>query len=173
MALWCLGAITLVTSWARRIPVQNVIAVTVLSGGIGWFTGFATSRSPGVDLHPVLLLIVMGLGNRGFARWILRRHRGRGDFGAWVMALGIGSSLVILMLPVVRTGVSWILPQDVGSVLAWIVALVVVHLVSTPWLMDKRVTVPATDGCPAVVMTLLTAWNVVFPVGLEWTLIQR
>lgn len=172
-AVWWSAVVTLIAGWARRIPLQNMIAVAAISAGLGCLAGQVLSVPLRWDLQWVGPVIVLGLGNRGAARWILRCRRGRSDFGVRVLILSVLLSLVLLELPILRHALfGGTLPANaVGpefrpwTLGLWTTLLVGVHLASTPWLLDKRSPLPWTDVHPAWVMLLVLIWQALVPSG--------
>lgn len=166
-AVWWSAVVSLVAGWTRRIPLQNLLAVAVISAGLGCIVGRVLSVPPRWDLQWVGPVIVLGLGNRGAARWILRCRRGRSDFGVRVLILSVLLSLVLLELPTVYHALfgGGMFPNAVGAAFRpwtlglWTSLLVGVHLASTPWLLDKRSPLPWADVHPAWVMLLMLIWQ--------------
>ena len=172
-AVWWSAVVTLIAGWARRIPLQNLIAVAVISAVIGGLVGRVLSVPPHWDLQFVGPVIALGLGHRGAARWVFRSRRGRSDFGVRVLILSVVLSLVLLELPILRHALfGGTLPVNAGGIAIrfsmlglWTCLLVGVHLASTPWLLDKRSPLLWADVHPAWVMLLVLIWQALVPSG--------
>ena len=172
-AVWWSAVLTLIAGWARRVPLQNLLAVAAISAGLGWLAGRVLSVPPHWDLQFVGPVIALGLGHRGAARWIFRSRRGRNDFGVRVLILSVVLSLVLLELPILRHAlIGGTLSANVGGISfrfpvlgLWTSLLIGLHLASASWLLDKRSPLPWTDVHPAWVMLLMLIWQALVPSG--------
>jgi hypothetical protein len=187
-ALLLLAAASTLSSLARWLPGQNVVLAAVLIGllgaavevvgistGIGPVLGdssramgqvFSTNRTL---LIPVVWIVSV-LNCRGVARLLLRTEQGRPAYGFWL--LGCTLLLVVLMIlsfakfgPVVlpyfspaarNMRLDW---QTITTFLVCILGTLIMLLVVTPSLINKRPSRQPVDWHPLV---LWTSFNVLF-----------
>lgn len=183
--LWPLAAATSLVGLARRLPLQNVVAVGLTAGGLGFvalWIGVLTDVPFGRrefmaglgDLLPgrvpwalPFLWITLTVTCRGVARLILRPWRKLTYYGLWVMALATALALLFDLalepLAHLRTWWRWdTLPRTLTwynapwvNFLGWVLTTLAIYGFSTPWLLNKQPVKQPTDWHPLLVWTLL------------------
>ena len=186
MAIWLLACLSLLVGIARRLPMQNVVGVTVVGGMMGFaldildartglpFGGRSNEDGTGARWASVPLLMVpfrltLLLLGRGVARLILKRHRSLEYYGFWVLGLAtllvMGEWVVIESVAAHLHWWRWIEYQGgtlAGAPLAhWMgtpVTTLLVLAFLTPWLLNKRPVPQPVDFHPLWIWTLLAGW---------------
>ncbi|HTH49433.1 MAG TPA: carotenoid biosynthesis protein [Candidatus Limnocylindria bacterium] len=183
--LWLLAAATTLVGLARRLPLQNVVAVGLLAAGLGFvalwigvltdvpfgrreFTEVLGERLPGrVPWAMPFLWITLTVTCRGVARLILRPWRKLTYYGLWVMALATGLALLfdLALEPLAHARTWWrweTLPRTLTwhtapwvNFLGWILTTLAIYGFSTPWLLNKQPVKQPTDWHPLLVWALL------------------
>ncbi len=186
MAIWLLAALSLLVGIARRLAMQNVVAVAFVGALMGFAldildaqTGIPFGRrtyddGSGVQWGSVPLLMIpfrltQILLGRGVARLILKRHRSLEYYGIWVLCLS--TILVVAELMVIESVAAhlhwwrWIEFQGrtlAGAPLAyWLgspVSTLLMLAFLTPWLLNKRPVPQPVDFHPLWIWLLLGGW---------------
>ena len=186
MAVWFLAALSLLVGIARRLPMQNVVAVAVGGALMGFaldvldahtglpFGNRTYEDGSGVRWGNVPLLMIpfrltLLLMGRGVARLVLKRHRRLEYYGIWV--LGLATLLVVAGLMMIESVAAhlhwwrWIEFQGrtvAGAPLAyWIgspVSVLLTLAFLTPWLLNKRPVPQPVDFHPLFIWLLLGGW---------------
>lgn len=171
-AVWSLSALTLLVGLTRRLPLQNVLTLAVGAGGIGGLVSWWISPAMLFDLVRPVVWITLAIGSRGTAQWLLKPWRGRGGYGWGVMALSVSISLGVLAAEFLGNPAAgeahWPSARVGGGAIqvgAWTLTLVTIHVVTTPWVIDKRPAVPPADAHSALVMLLLLIWQMGLAMG--------
>lgn len=143
---------------SRQLPVQNAVAVAVGAGGLGWLMSRWTLPDGFPELLCGVVWIVLAVGSRGSARWILRRWYGKEGYGWGVLALGTVLTLGMLAGGVFA-GPAGTSDGNWAMAGRWTATSILIHLVTTPWFIDKRPIINLPDGRPVAVMVLLMVWQ--------------
>lgn len=183
--IWPLAAATTLVGLARRLPLQNVVAVSGLTTGLGFvalwlgtltdvpfgrreFTERLGATLPGhVPWTLPFLWLTLTVTCRGVARLILRPGRKLTYHGLWVM--GLATLLAVLfdlaLEPVAHEHHWWLWATPPGTparptapwvnLLGWALTTLVIHGCSTPWLLNKQPVKQPTDWHPLRVWLLL------------------
>ena len=186
--LWPLAAATTLVGLARRLPLQNVVAVGLLAGGLGFaahWVGEATDVPFGRrEFSAVLgdrllrqvpwalpfLWITLAVAGRGVARLILRPWRKLTYYGFCVM--GVAALLALLFdlalepFAHARRWWAWDTPRGVWAwhtapwvnFLGWLLTTLALYGFTTPWLLNKQPVKQPTDWHPLLVWGLLLAF---------------
>jgi uncharacterized membrane protein len=188
MSIWLLAALSLLVGIARRLPMQNVVAVAAGGALMGFAldtldaqtgipfgqltyddgSGAQWAAVPWLMIPFRLTQILLG---RGVARLILKRHRSLEYYGIWVLCLS--TVLVVAELMVIETVAAhlhwwrWIEFQGrtlAGAPLAyWMgspVSTLLMLAFLTPWLLNKRPVPQPVDFHPLWIWLLLGGWLV-------------
>lgn len=157
--VWSAAALALLAAMTRQFPAQNAVAVALGAGGVGWLMSRWTLPDRFPEFLSSVVWIVVAVGSRGSARWMLCIWHGRDGYGWAVMMLGTGLSLGLLAGGVFAgaAGKQWAIAGQ------WTATSVVIHLITTPWFIDKRPILCRPDGRPVVVMVLMMVWQWMLP----------
>lgn len=144
LLLWAAAAVVLVLGGVSRLPRQNLVAAAGCAAGCGAL--LAALRQEPVPLM-ALESVVLVLGARLTARWLLRRRASLPGHGAGVA----------LMTALLSAGLLALSPSDAaaGGGWAWVPALGLAYLLVTPWLLDKRERTPVAEAGPAWLLAAL------------------
>lgn len=185
--VWPLAAATALVGLARRLPLQNVVAVGALAGGLGlaalWL-GTVTDIPFGrrvfstrlgdligdrVPWSLPFLWLTLTVTCRGIARLILRPWRGLTDYGLWVMGVATALALVfdLVLEPIAYARGWWRWDARPGTpawhsapwvnFLGWTLTSLTIYGFSTPWLLNKRPVKQPTDWHPLLLWVALLA----------------
>ncbi len=187
-----LASVAVLAALAARLPLQNVLACGVLVWltaamvmAVCAFTGsplgrFEFTRALGGRLMdhvawpvPFLWLAVI-LSARQSARVVLRPWRRVKNYGAWLLGVALGLSLVLALTiepfgrqvlgwwqwPVRSTGHAHWLGAPVVFPVMTAVFVAGLQLIAAPWLMAKRPTVGEPDYGPVLTWLALDLWAV-------------
>lgn len=188
MTMWALTALSLLVGIARRLPNQNVVAVTLLGIAGSVMVDFLDSITGipfgqrefglgagvcwGTGPVPILmapLWITLLLMGRGVARLVLKRCRNLEYYGIWVLLLAsILATLQMVLIESVATGLLWWRWSGVMGLtwhgtpwVAWVggwVSNLMILAFLTPWLLNKRPVKQPVDWHPLIVWLLLGFW---------------
>lgn len=187
VAPWALAAMTLSIGLARRLPVQNVVAVAALAGVLGFalealnaatnipfghrqMADLAGPGVLGVAWFQPFLWISLAMAGRGVARLILRPWRKLAYYGFWVMGAAILFTLAMALAYEAagaaggwwwrenRPGVWAWYGAPVASVLGWLMTTLLIYGFTTPWFLNKQPVKQPTDWHPLVVWEVLLVW---------------
>ena len=183
--VWLLAAATTLVGLARRLPLQNVVAVAALAGGIAFavlwigavtdipfgrreFSGHLGERLAGrVPWTLPFLWLTLTVAGRGVARLILRPWRKLTYYGLWVMgvatALSLAFDLALEPTALAREWWRWeALPGTPAwhaapwvNFLGWTMTTLVIYGFTTPWLLNKQPVKQPTDWHPLLVWVSL------------------
>lgn len=186
MTIWLLAVLSLLVGIARRLPMQNVMAVAA-GGTLMCFSLDALDAQTGIPFgHPTfedgagvrwasaplllipfrLTLLLMG---RGVARLVLKRHRCLEYYG--FLVLGLATVLVLAEFMIIESVAPhlhwwrWIEFQGgtlVGAPPAYwmgnLASMLLVLAFLTPWLLNKRPVPQPVDFHPLWIWLLLDGW---------------
>ncbi len=187
VAPWALAALTLSMGLARRLPVQNVVAVAALAGVLGFalealnaatnipfghrqMSDLAGARVLGVAWFQPFLWVSLAMAGRGVARLILRPWRKLAYYGIWVMGTAILLTLAMALAYEAagaaggwwwrenRPGIPAWYGAPLASVFGWLVTTLVIYGFTTPWFLNKQPVKQPTDWHPLVVWEILLMW---------------
>ena len=187
VAPWALAALTLSIGLARRLPVQNVVAVAALAGLLGFglealnaatnipfghrqMADRAGAQVLGVAWFQPFLWISLAMAGRGVARLMLRPWRKLSYYGFWVMGTAIVLTLVMALAYEAaggaggwwwrenRPGVWAWYGAPLASVFGWLVTTLLIYGFTTPWFLNKQPVKQPTDWHPLVVWEILLMW---------------
>lgn len=185
--MWMVAALSLALGLARRLAVQNVVAVTLLAATLG--TGIdllnahtslpfgqrtlmdrAGPQTLGVAWFQPFLWVTLAIAGRGVARLILRPWRKLRYYGLWVIATAtaLALSMAIVLEPFAASsrwwwrlsrpgGWTWY-GMPVTSALGWILTLLIIYGFTTPWFLNKQPVKQPTDWHPLLVWAVLALW---------------
>ncbi|MBN8246085.1 MAG: hypothetical protein J0L84_01430, partial [Verrucomicrobia bacterium] len=144
LLLWAAAALGLVMGGVSRLPRQNLLVAALLAGGCGLSLALLSGR-------PVALItlqsVVLVLGARLTARWMLRRRASMPGYGAGVAVLTGMLSAGLLLI-----GAS---DGAIASGWGWGITLASGYLLVTPWLLDKRERASVAEAGPAWLLAAL------------------
>ncbi len=187
--VWFAAALTLAVGLARRLPMQNVVAVVCLAAVMGSavealnaatnlpfghraMTDQAGIQTVGVGGYQPFLWVALAISGRGVARLILRPWRKLGYYGFWVMGAATLLTLVlVLMYEPFGTGAGWWWRENragawnwygapVASVFGWVLTTLLIYGFTTPWFLNKQPVKQPTDWHPLLVWEGLLVWMV-------------
>ncbi len=185
--VWGFAAATLAVGLSRRLPVQNVVSIACIGGGIAVAIELlnGTTQIPfgqrtlgerhgpvayGLGWYQPLLWLAMAISCRGVARLAVRPWRKLQYYGIWVMAVATLLALALAMSHEAagggagwwrrenRPGTSTWYECPWASMLGWILTTLVVYAFTTPWFLNKQGIKQPTDWHPLVVWTGLMVW---------------
>lgn len=189
MVVWLPSGMSLLVGLARRLPLQNVVAVAIMGGLVGFGVN-ALDASTGIPFGPrqfqegsgphlfdvpallPFLWLTLLLCGRGIARLIFKRHRTLAYYGFWV--LGLAATLVTTEMVLVEPTAArlnwwrWIEPGGwvwqgvplVNWLGCWVTSLLLLAFL-TPWLLNKRPVPQPVDVHPLVISLALAGWMAV------------
>ncbi|MBX3733887.1 MAG: hypothetical protein KF791_15015 [Verrucomicrobiae bacterium] len=143
--LWWVAGAAVVAFGMRRIPLQNLLSAAGIAAALGIV---ASQWVTGPSAFPVQAggqCVTLALGGRLAARWLLRPQAHHSLFGIRVLLTSLGLALVAMM----AAGVG-----RPAMLLSWTLVLAATHVVTTPWLVDKRSVVPSGDPEPLWILGL-------------------
>lgn len=144
LLLWVAAALVLVFGGVSRLPRQNLVAAAGLAGGCGSL--LAALRQGPVALMAVESVVLV-VGGRLTARWMLRRRASLPGHGA-----GVAGMTALLSAGLLALG-----PSNAAAAggWGWVPALGLAYLLVTPWLLDKRERAPVAEAGPAWLLAAL------------------
>ena len=186
-APWIFATVTLSVGLARRLPAQNIVAISFVGGGIAVAIEAlnAASQIPfgqrtfserygpvvfGVAGFQPFLWLTMAMACRGVARLAVRPWRKLQYYGIWVMAVATLLALALALVQEAAGGAAgwWRRENRPGtwtwyecpwaSMLGWVLTTLVVYAFTTPWFLNKKPVKQPTDWHPLGVWTALMAW---------------
>ena len=179
--VWLLAATTTLVGLARRLPLQNVVAVALIATGIAFailwigaltdipfgrreFSARLGDRLVGqVPWTLPFLWVTLTVAGRGVARLILRPWRKLTYYGLWVMGLATLLSLTfdfaLEPFAFIRGWWRWeALPGTPAwhsapwvNFLGWTLTTLLIYGFTTPWLLNKQPVKQPTDWHPLLV----------------------
>lgn len=185
--VWVLAAGTLAVGLSRRLPVQNVVSIGCIGGGIAVAIELlnGTTQIPfgqrtlserfgpvthGLGWYQPFLWLAMAMACRGVARLAVRPWRKLQYYGIWVMAVATLLALALaLSHEAAGGGAGWWRRENRpgtwtwyecpwASMLGWVLTTLVLYAFTTPWFLNKQGIRQPTDWHPLVVWTGLMAW---------------
>jgi len=185
--VWVLAAGTMAVGLSRRLPIQNVVSICCIGGGIAVAIELlnGTTQIPfgqrtlserfgpvthGLGLYHPFLWLAMAMACRGVARLAVRPWRKLQYYGIWVMAVATLLALALaLSHEAAGGGAGWWRRENRpgtwtwyecpwASMLGWVLTTLVLYAFTTPWFLNKQGIRQPTDWHPLVVWTGLMAW---------------
>ena len=143
--LWWVAGAAMVGFGLRRIPLQNLLSAAGIAAALGIAASLWVTGPSAFPLQAGGQCVTLALGGRFAARWLLRPQARHSLYGIRVLLTSLGLALVAM----VAAGVG-----RPAMLLSWTLVLAATHVVTTPWLVDKRAVVPSGDPEPLWVLGL-------------------
>jgi uncharacterized membrane protein len=193
--VWIFASATLGVGLARRLPLQNILALGFLSAAIGSAIDLIDVRTaipfgprhfgPGAGADWGGIPCAMGgiwftmvVMCRGIARLILKRHRKLTYYGFWVMGvaavLGTVFEMGIEPAAIALRWWRWDPPQGwawygapIANSVGWFSSLGLILAFTTPWLLNKQPVRQPVDWHPLLVWASLSLLLASYQVSAE------